>query len=145
MSQKILGDHGHTLSPVFNSTLEVVTFYVGGQRCALDARQVHALRTLPGEDSRKYPAIESLLGLPEQNNACLQRQLLTLRLPESDVEFSVAVPVQLHELEFDVIHPLPDLVAARTQLRGLCALGMESDGLTLIFDLRNLLCEVVRS
>jgi chemotaxis signal transduction protein len=145
MSQKILGDHGHTLSPVFNNTLEVVTFYVGGQRCALDARQVHALRTLPSEDSRKYATIESLLGLPEQNNACLQRQLLTIRLPESDVEFSVAVPVQLHELDFDVIHPLPDLVAARTQLRGLCALGMETDEITLIFDLRNLLSEVVIS
>ncbi|MDP3694731.1 MAG: hypothetical protein Q8R42_01305 [Desulfocapsaceae bacterium] len=104
----------------------------------MEARQVRALRPLSDEDSGNYPALDSLLGLPEQNNACLHRQILTIRLPESDVEFCITVPVELRELELASIHPLPDLVAARTKLRGLCALAWETEGLTLMFDLRKL-------
>ncbi|MDD3814244.1 MAG: hypothetical protein PHZ02_06310 [Desulfocapsaceae bacterium] len=122
-----------------------MTFCVGGQRCALEARQVRALQPLTDENSGTYPAIGSLLGLPEPNKACLHRQIVTIRLPESEVELSVAAPVELHELAVDLIQPLPDMVAARTQLRGLRALVMETDGVTLIFDLRNLLSEVITS
>ncbi len=135
---KVLGDPGNALPPASSATLKVVTFFAGGQRCAVEALQVLALRTLPGEDSETCPEIDSLLGLPEQNKACSHRQVLTIRLPESDVEFSVTAPVELRELEFAAIHPLPDLVAARTQLRGLCALVLEADGVILVFDLRNL-------
>lgn len=135
---KTLDDLGHALLPAFSATLEVVTFFAGGQRCAMEARQVRALRPLPSEESEKYPALDSLLGLPEQNKACPHRLVLTIRLPETDVEFSVAAPVELRKLELDAIHPLPDLLAARIQLQGLCALVLETDGLTLIFDLRNL-------
>ncbi|MFH2122712.1 MAG: hypothetical protein ABIJ50_04425 [Pseudomonadota bacterium] len=142
---RIPGDFDHTLSSACNTTLKVVTFSAGGQRCAMEARHVRALQALLPEDIANYPLIDSLLGLPEQNDACLPRQILTLRLPESDVDFSVAAPVQLHELDFGVIHPLPALVAARTHLRGLCALGMERDGVILIFDLRNLVSDVVLS
>ncbi|MBU0664764.1 MAG: hypothetical protein KJ990_09515 [Proteobacteria bacterium] len=132
------GNLGHMLPSLSSTTLEVVIFFAGGQRCAMEARQVRALRPLFQEDNENYPAIDPLLGLPEQNKASSHRQILTIRLPESDVELSVAAPVELRELACDLIHPLPDLVAARTQLRGLCALVMETDGLTLIFDLRNL-------
>lgn len=131
-------DLGHSLAAASSTTLQLVTFFAGGQRCAMEARHVGALRPLTDEDNEKYPAIESLLGLPEQNKACSCRQLLTIRLAESDVELSAATPVQLRELAFDVIYPLPDLVAARTRLRGFCALLMEADELTLVFDLRNL-------
>lgn len=131
------GDFGQVLPAASSGTLQVVTFFAGGQRCAMEARQVRGLRPLSGEDGENYPALDPLLGLPEQNKACSHRQVLTLRLPESDVEFSVAAPVELRELEFDAIHPLPDLVAARTQLPGLCALALEKEGLTLLFDLRN--------
>lgn len=131
----VLGDLGHSPAAASSTTLQLVTFFAGGQRCAMEARHIGALRPLTDEDNEKYPAIESLLGLPEENKACCFRQLLTIRLPESDVELSVAAPVQLRELPFDVIYPLPDLVAARARLRGLCALLMEADGLTLIFDL----------
>ena len=134
----VLGDFGHALLPASSGTLQVVSFFAGGRRCALEARQVRALRPLSGEDSEGYPTIDPLLGLPEQSEECSQRQVLTIRLPESDVEFSVAAPVELREFEFTAIHPLPDLVAARTRLRGLCALALETDGLTLLFDLRNL-------
>jgi hypothetical protein len=94
------------------------------------------LRPLSDEDGGNYPALDSVLGLSELNNTRSHRQILTIRLPESDVEFSVAVPVELRKLELAAIHPLPDLVAARTRLRGLCALALEKDGLTLMFDLR---------
>ncbi len=134
---RVLDDSGHELPSASSGTLQVVTFFAGGQRCAMEARQVRGLRPLSGEEGENYPALDPLLGLPEQNTASLHRQVLTLRLPESDVEFSVAAPVELRELTFDVIHPLPDLVAARTQLRGLCALALETEGLTLLFDLRN--------
>ncbi len=141
MSQ-VSGNLRHVLPPASSTTLKVVTFFAGGQRCAMEARQVRALRPLTDEDSGTYPAIGSLLGLPEQNKSCSQLQVLTISLSGSDVELSVAAPVELRELAFDLIHPLPDLVAARTRLRGLCALVMETDGLTLIFDLRNLFTDV---
>jgi hypothetical protein len=134
----VLGDSGHALPPGSSTTLEVVTFFAGGQRCAMEARLVRALRTLSGEEDESCPAIDQLLGLPEQNNACMPRQVLTIRLPESDVEFSVAAPVELRKLESAAIHPLPDLVAARTRLRGLCALVLETDGFILMFDLHKL-------
>jgi hypothetical protein len=135
---KTSDDPGQALSSASSTSLEVVTFFAGGQRCAMEARQVRALRPLSDEDARIYPALDSVLGLSEQNNACSHRQILTIRLPESDVEFSVAVPVELSKFELASIHPLPDLVAARTRLRGLCALALETDGLTLMFDLRKL-------
>ena len=137
MSNK-LGGPGHAPAPTSDATLEVVTFFAGGQRCAVEACQVRELRMLPDEDSGHYPALVSLLGLPEQNDACSPRQVLTIRLPEADVEFSVAAPVELRQLGFAAIHPLPDLVAARTRLWGLCALVLETDGLILMFDLRKL-------
>jgi chemotaxis signal transduction protein len=135
---KTSGDLGQALSSASSTMLEVVTFFAGGQRCAMEARQVRALRPFSDEDGRNYPALDSVLGLPELNNACSHRQILTIRLPESEVEFSVAVPVELSKLELASIHPLPELIAARTQLRGLCALALETDGLTLMFDLRKL-------
>lgn len=135
---KTSGDPGQVLSSASSTTLEVVTFFAGGQRCAMEARQVRALRPLSDEDGRNYLALDSVLGLSELNNTCSHRQILTIRLPESDVEFSVAVPVELSKLELASIHPLPDLVAARTRLRGLCALALETEGLTLMFDLRKL-------
>lgn len=135
---EVMSNLRHVLPPASSSTLEVVTFFAGGQRCAMEAHQVRALRPLTDEDSGTYPAIGFLLGLPEQNKSCSQLQVLTISLSGSDVELSVSAPVELRELAFDHIHPLPDLVAARTRLRGLCALVVETDGLTLIFDLRNL-------
>ncbi|MEN6586916.1 MAG: hypothetical protein ABFE02_12830 [Sulfuricella sp.] len=132
------GDHGLALAAVSGDMLEVVTFFAGGQRCAMEARQVRASRPLHGDDWESYPAIDSLLGLEEGDKIRTPRQVLTIRLPEADVELSVATPVQLRELKLDAIHPLPDLVAARTRLRGLHALALDEEGLTLIFDLRDL-------
>ncbi|MDP2785597.1 MAG: hypothetical protein Q8O38_13540 [Sulfurimicrobium sp.] len=113
--------------------LEVVTFFSGGQRCAVAARQVSALR--PCADSAGCPALDPLLGMQQQDKAASTRQALTLRLPQAELEFSVASPVELREMDIGVIHPLPDMILARTHLRGLRALALENDGLTLIFDL----------
>lgn len=132
------GETGHALPPACIAPLKVVTFFAGGQRCAVEARQVRALQPIIGEDSGNYPAVETLLGLSEQKHASLRRQVLTICQPESDITISVGAPVQLHEFAVDVIYPLPELLAARNQLRGLCALVMESKGLTMIFDLRTL-------
>lgn len=132
------GDRAPALPAASSGTLEVVTFFAGGQRCAVEARQVRASRPLPGDDRESYQAIDPLLGLPEGEQACSPSQILTIRLPENDVELSVTTPVQLRELELNTIHPLPDLLAVRTSLRGLRALALDEDGLTLIFDLRGL-------
>lgn len=111
--------------------LEVVTFFAGGQRCAVAAQQVSALRP----DSDGCPELDPLLGLQQQGKVASSRQALTLRLPQGEIEFSVASPVELREMDIGAIHPLPDMILARTQLRGLRALALEPDGLTLIFDL----------
>lgn len=131
-------DRGHALPAASGGTFEVVTFFAGGQRCAMAARQVRASRPLRGDEHEGMPAIDPLLGLPQGDKDGASRQVLTIRLPAADVELSVATPVQLRELELDVIHPLPDLIAARSRLPGLRALALEADGLTLIFDLRDL-------
>lgn len=138
MIRKTPVDLADAMQATSSGMLEVVTFFAGGHRCAIEARQVRASRPLACENSESYPAIEPLLGLPEQSNACSPRQVLTLRQPEADVELSVATPVELRALGLDAIHPLPDLLAARTSLRGLRALALESDRLILIFDLRDL-------
>ena len=61
----MLGDPGHALPQASSTTLKVVTFFAGGQRCAMEAQQVRALRTSSGEEKESCPAIDQLLGLPE--------------------------------------------------------------------------------
>lgn len=136
----------HAQPAAFCGTLEVVTFFAGGRRCAVEARQVRGSRAFSTPRDESFPAIDALLGLPEQVRDCAVRQVLTLRQPESGTytELTVLAPVELRELRCDAIHPLPDLLAARNRLHGLRALALEADGLTLIFDLRDLTAKAPR-
>jgi hypothetical protein len=116
--------------------LNVVVFVVAGQRCAVEASHVRRARPLRAEDGN-YPRMAPLLGFAEPHDIP-PWQVLTIRTRQGDAEYIVSTPVELRQLETGVIHPLPDIVAARTELRGLRALALEADGVTLIFDIRDL-------
>lgn len=118
--------------------LNVVVFVVAGQRCAVEASHVRRARPLLAEDGGNYPTMAPLLGFSEPHDLPTPWQVLTIRTRQGDAEYIVSMPVELRQLETGVIHPLPDIVAARTELRGLRALALEADSLTLIFDIRDL-------
>ena len=121
------------------STLDMVVFHTGNHRCAVEARQVRASRPLDGYGG--VPALESLLGLPEPEKADSPgaRLMLLMRHPGGDFPLSVRAPLQMQAMAASAIHPLPPLLAARTRLRGLRALALEAEGMTLLVDILSLL------
>lgn len=123
------------VSPEF--TLDMVVFHAGTYRCAVEARQVRASRPLAA--SGGVPALESLLGLPEPADPPSARLMLLIRHPEGDFPLSVRAPVQMQAMAASAIHPLPPLLAARTRVRGLRALALEAEGMTLLVDILSLL------
>lgn len=125
------------------STLDMVVFHTGNHRCAVEARQVRASRPLDGHGG--MPTLESLLGLPEPEPGPEKagspgvRLMLLMRHPDGDFPLSVRAPLQMQAMAASAIHPLPPLLAARTRLRGLCALALEAEGMTLLVDILSLL------
>jgi hypothetical protein len=123
------------------STLDMVIFHAGNHRCAVEARQVRASRPLDGHGG--VPALESLLGLPEPGpekaDSPGARLMLLMRHPGGDFPLSVRAPLQMQAMAASAIHPLPPLLAARTRIRGLRALALEAEGMTLLVDILSLL------
>lgn len=113
-------------------TLAIVSFAAGAWRFAVEAQQIAALgHELPPT----LVAIESLLGLPIDQTGPRR----CLRVGEQRV--GVSEPVDLRELPVDSVHPLPELVAQRIQIKGVRALAFDAHGALLLLDLRALLAD----
>lgn len=122
----------------YPSSLEVVAFSAGGYRFAVEAGQVRASHLPQAGDGS--PSMAALLGLAEAGGTPgAGKQLLTIKQRTADRTFAVDAPVRLLQLPAAAIHPLPDLVAARSRLPVLRALALDADGLTLLLDLQSLL------
>jgi len=118
------------------AALDIVVFTAGGYRIGVEASQVRASHPMPPEGGAT--PTEFLLGL-HAAAATGGEQVLVVKHAGADREVVVQGPVELHSVAATAIHPLPPLVAARTQLRGLRALALERQRLTLLVDLRSLL------
>ena len=111
-------------------TLEVVSFSVGACRFAVEARLVDALSHAANAGAVD---VETLLGLPLQSTG-LRRCLYS-----AGRELRVSEPLALRALPVELIFALPELVARRMRLTGVCAVALEPDGATLLVDLPALL------
>lgn len=118
-----------------DAALDVVLFGFGACRLGVEARQIRASRPAPATEG--HVAIETLLGLPVPSPS--RPHLLTVKQPDRDRDLLIATPVEMVGLPVDTIHPLPPLLAARTQLHGLRALAVAEGRVTLLFDLAGLI------
>jgi len=118
-----------------SETLDVVLFGFGACRLGVEARQIRASR--PVLTTEGHVAIETLLGLPVPSPT--RPHLLTVKQADRDRDLLIGTPVEMVGLAVETIHPLPPLLAARTQLRGLRALAVAEGRVTLLFDLAALL------
>ena len=117
-------------------TLEVVSFFAGTCRFAVEAWQVEALSHAPAAGALgAADAIDAqiLLGLP--GLAVAPRR----RLRCAGREVGVSEPVALRSLRAEQIFALPEIVARRMRIAGARAVALEPDGATLLVDLRALL------
>ncbi len=114
--------------PDRDAAVDVVVFRVAGHLFGIEAEQVRGSRPAAGDAAQ---TIEALLGFPAAPvGAALQ--LLTIKGGDGDWELGVAPPLELRRLPAAAIHPVPDLVAARTGLPGLRALALGADGLMVL-------------
>jgi hypothetical protein len=121
----------------FCETLDAVIFSAGGWRIGFEARYVRGAH--PAEQSaanEQAGQLETLLGLPPSNGPSTSPQWLDIKQLVEDRQILVAGPVELQALPVASIHPLPPLLAARTQLNGLRALVLQenTDKIALLFD-----------
>jgi hypothetical protein len=114
--------------------LDVVVFCVAGHRFGVEARWVRSSRPAGG-DAVGVCEAEALFGFPASAQLTTRR-VLTIKGQAEDWELAVDGPVELCSLDIAAIHPLPDLIAARTGLCLLRALALTEDGLTSLVDLR---------
>lgn len=117
--------------------LDVVMFSAGGWHVGFEARHVRSARPAAAEASSKASGeIETLLGLPPSPGPSSSPQWLDLRQSAEDKQILVAGPVELRTLPVASIHPLPPLLAARSQLNGLRALVLQenTEQVGLLFD-----------
>jgi hypothetical protein len=119
------------------TSLDVVLFGFGACRLGVEAGQIRSSRPAPGGEG--FMRIETLLGLPEA--PAVRPHLLEVKLGDRDREILVGQAVEIVSLPVEAIHPLPELLAARTQLHGLRALALAEGRLTLLFDLAGLIRE----
>ncbi|MBY0453548.1 MAG: hypothetical protein K2Q11_01525 [Burkholderiaceae bacterium] len=128
------------MADTHGSTLEVVFFSLAGWRLGLQAQQVRAARgVVPHTDcTAQLEATTALLGFPAHAHPPTAPQWLVLQRAGQEHEMLVDGPVELVALPVAAIHPLPPLLAARTQLRGLRALVLPDDpshpNMALLFD-----------
>jgi hypothetical protein len=111
--------------------LPVVTFAAAGGRFAMPLHQVAAMRPLIGS-SDPAPAIEDLLGLAR--NEGQGGRLLVLRLKDGETAVRVLGEIGMRDLPAAMIHVLPTLVAARSQVKGLAALAFDQDGALMLIE-----------
>ncbi len=116
-----------------DDALEIVSFMAGGYRFAVEACQIGRMFDIAPEID---VAVEALLGLPpaEATHRCW------LRVGDRCV--AVGTPVALRSLPVSVIYPLPELVLARLQLKGIRAVALEAGSSMLLVDLRGALAQI---
>jgi hypothetical protein len=121
-------------------TLDLVLFSAGGWRAGLEARWVGASRLAPAQAIGCE--IETLLGVASSapTKPTAPRQYLQLKRPGGSQDVFVGSPVELVSMPASAIHPLPPLLAARTGLRGLRAIALQTNtgdtAVVLLFDAR---------
>ena len=115
--------------------LEIVSFAAGSFRFAVEAAQIKGMFSEP---PKTLVAVETLLGLPLLEAA--QRRYLRV----GALCVAVSEPLDLRPLPVENVFPLPELVAARIQIKGVAGLALETDGATLLLDLQVLLAQSVR-
>ena len=121
-----------------SDTLEVVSFTAGACRFAVEAWQIEALSHAAPASALDALDAETLLGLPSVLvGHVAQRRWLRC----SGRELRVSEPLDLRPLPADRIFPLPELVARRLRIKGVCAVALEPGGATLLIDLRALLTQ----
>jgi hypothetical protein len=113
-----------------DQVLEIVSFSAAGHRFAVEAAQISGM--LDREPDAAL-TVESLMGLPSVKNG----QRYWLRVAGRCVE--VGGSVDLRIVPAATIYSLPELVAARLQIKGIRALAQEPGGAILLVDLRSLL------
>lgn len=120
------------------AALDLVQFSLYGSRAGVVAAQVQPVHanTYPGD----VVAVETLAGLvPVRTTTSARRVLLSLTgVRGADLVVDVEKMADLVRMPHAEIHPLPSLLAARNQLKGLRALGWQPDAqddpLVLLFD-----------
>lgn len=130
---------GHGSDQEIASVIELVHFSLQGSRAGIPAAQVLPVRS---ETSQKdVVAVEALVGLVRvQNGMDSKRVLLNLKTGQgTSLIVGVEATADLVRMPSAAIHPLPKLLAARSQLTGLRALGWQqedsgTDPLVLLFD-----------
>jgi hypothetical protein len=131
--------------PPHLDALDVVMFPAGGWQVGFEARHVRSARPAgPDASSEGGNEIETLLGLPHSSNPSHLTQWLDLKQTAENTEILVAGPVELRTLPVASIHPLPPLLAARSQLNGLRALVLQenTEQIALLFDVPQLRCSI---
>ncbi len=108
--------------------LDVVLFSAAGWRVGFEARHVRGLIRSP--DASLCGRIEPLLCLPTPEAS--GEAGFALRLRTLDVAVLVDGPVEFVSLPATAVHPVPPLLAARTAMRALTALGLRDGEATLL-------------
>ncbi|HXP97786.1 MAG TPA: hypothetical protein VN809_13815 [Telmatospirillum sp.] len=125
--------------PATTDGLDVVSFFAGGFRFAVESRHVHGM--LADRDADTV-TVEDLIGLPLERDSTkshpalrhpVSRKCLLIGGARDCVE--VGGPVELETLPADSLYPLPPPVKARMSLGGIKGLAMTSAGILLIVDL----------
>lgn len=115
------------------NALCVVSFIAGGCRFAVEAAHVRTLLQAGQYDAAT--SVEQILGLPcDQKQDRLSPRILLMKCQGRDVAVIVSGPVEMHSLEIGAIYPLPPLIAARSTVRGIRALAIQSGGVTVLVD-----------
>ena len=122
-----------------HATLDMVFFSTGRWRVGIEAGWVRGARPASPADWAGNPArAAALLNFPAGFSSAKAPQWLSLKGFGQDHQILVEGPVELLRLALAAIHPLPPLLAARTRLRGLQALGLLPHAgpgeLALLFD-----------
>jgi len=108
---------------------------------AIPAEQVSAALAVNQTTSTSSLSLEALLGLSESNLPAQQRLTLTIGEQHS-ADITISSDMTLQTLAITDIHPLPPLLAARCELRGVSALAFTHNTLILLVDTDHFLSEV---
>ena len=111
--------------------IEVVVVTTGAGRFGLEMSRVAALHPAQ-EDAVDLPSFEGLVGVA--TSGASPRRCLVLKAGGKGLDVGVDGDVSIARLPACSIHPVPPLLAARTALRGLKALGVDPHGVIAIVD-----------
>jgi hypothetical protein len=151
-SQASHASHASPASATPELELTVVLFNVGSCCAAVEASQIRATRPMPAaqadgfmhdiDHTIAYITAQETLNFPGATGFDLANaptQLLFIKQAQHDHAMQVNTPIEIINLPANAIHPLPPLLAARCQLRGLRALALHNAQLIPLFNLVDLI------